>query len=91
MKGRVLFLLISWWCVKGGVIRHPFLLSATGGKFFIVDIASYNNRSKSGTRAHALYALFSHFCYVGNFGDPGDPVVPTLRGVSGDVMTVYAY
>ena len=36
-------------------------------------------------------ALFSHFCYVGGFGELGDPVVPTLRGVSGDVVTVYAY
>ena len=44
----------------------------------------------SGTRA-AIYALFSHFCYVGDFGDLGDPMVPTLRGVSGDVMTIYAY
>ena len=34
---------------------------------------------------------FTHFCYVGGFGDLGDPVVPTLRGVSGDVVTVYAY
>ena len=34
-------------------------------------------------------ALCSHFCYVGGFGDLGDPVVPTLRGVSGDVVTVY--
>ena len=31
------------------------------------------------------------FCYVGGFGDLGDPVVPTLRGVSGDVVTLYAY
>ena len=31
------------------------------------------------------------FCYVGGFGDLGDPVVPTLRGASGDVVTVYAY
>ena len=36
-------------------------------------------------------AVFSHFCYVGGFGDLGDPVVPTLRGVSGDVVTVYAH
>ena len=35
--------------------------------------------------------VFSHFCYVGGFGNLGDPVVPTLRGVSGDVVTVYAY
>ena len=45
---------------------------------------------RSGTR-NAVYALFSHFCYVGGFGDLGDPVVPTPRGVSGDVVTVYAY
>ena len=41
--------------------------------------------------AHAVYALFSHFWYVGGFGDLGDPVVPTPRGVSGDVVTAYAY
>ena len=35
--------------------------------------------------------VFSHFWYVGCFGDLGDPVVPTPRGVSGDVVTVYAY
>ena len=35
--------------------------------------------------------FFSHFCYVGAFGDLGDPVVPTPRGVSGDVVIVYAY
>ena len=38
-----------------------------------------------------VYALFSHFWYVGGFGDLGDPVVPTLRGASGDVVTIYAY
>ena len=46
---------------------------------------------QSGTSAHAVYALFSHFCYLGGFGDLGDLVLPTLRGVSGDVVTVYAY
>ena len=46
---------------------------------------------RSGTSADAVYAVFSHFCYVGGFGDLGDPVVPTLRGASGDVVTVYAY
>ena len=46
---------------------------------------------RSGTSARAGYALFSHFWYVGAFGDLGDPVVPTVRGVSGDVVTVYAY
>ena len=35
--------------------------------------------------------FFSHFWYVGGFGDLGDPVVPSLRGVSGYVVTVYAY
>ena len=45
---------------------------------------------RSGTSAYAVYALFSHFCYVAGFGDLGDPVVPTLRGASGDVVTVYA-
>ena len=43
------------------------------------------------TSAYAIYAVFGHFCYVGRFGDPNDPVVPTLRGVSGDVVTGYAY
>ena len=46
---------------------------------------------RSVTSAHAIYALFSHFCYVGGFDDLGDPVLPTLRGVNGDVVTVYAY
>ena len=46
---------------------------------------------RSGTSAYAVYALFSHFCYVGSFGGSGDPVVSTLRGVSGDVVTIYAY
>ena len=46
---------------------------------------------RSGTSAYTVYALSSHFCYVGGFGDLGDPVLPTLRGVSGDVVTVYAY
>ena len=41
--------------------------------------------------AHAVYALFSGVCYVGGFGNLGDPVVSTLRGASGNVVTVYAY
>ena len=45
---------------------------------------------RSGTSTHAVYALSSHFCYVAGFGNLGDPVVPTLRGVSGDVVTLYA-
>ena len=46
---------------------------------------------RSGTSASAVYVLSKRFCYVGGFGDLADPVVPTLRGVSGDVVTVYAY
>ena len=46
---------------------------------------------RSGTSADAVYALFGHLWYVGGFGDLGDPVVPTSRGVSGDVVIVYAY
>ena len=46
---------------------------------------------RSGTSAYAVSALLSHFCYVGGFGDLGDLVVPTVRGVSGDVVIVYAY
>ena len=46
---------------------------------------------RSGTSADAVYAFLSHFCSVGGFGNLGDPVVPTLRGVSGDVVTIYAY
>ena len=41
--------------------------------------------------SNGVYALFTHFCYVGGIGDLGDPVVPTLRGLIGDVVTVYAY
>ena len=46
---------------------------------------------RSGTSAYGVYALLSHFWYVGGFGDLGDLVVRTLRGVSGDIVTVYAY
>ena len=31
------------------------------------------------------------FAMLAVFDDLGDPVVPNLRGVSGDVATVYAY
>ena len=34
---------------------------------------------------------FSAIFGVCGFGDLGDPVVPTLRGVSGDIVRVYAY
>ena len=46
---------------------------------------------RSATSANAGYALSSHFCYVGDFGNLGDPVVPTLRGCTWGVVTVYAY
>ena len=42
----------------------------------------------SGTSAYAVYALLSHFWYVGGFGGLGDPVVPSLRGVTGNVVTL---
>ena len=45
---------------------------------------------RSGTSGYAVYAFFGHFCYVGDFGNLGDPVVPTPRGASGDVVTIYA-
>ena len=44
-----------------------------------------------GQALECSLCIFSHFCYAGGFGDLGDPVVPTLRGVSGDVVTTYAY
>ena len=47
--------------------------------------------ARGGTSASAIYALFSHFSHVGGFGDFGDPVIPTLRSVSEDVVTIYAY
>ena len=43
-------------------------------------------------RALMQFVHFSAiFCYFGGFGDLGNPVPPTLRGVSWDVVTVYAY
>ena len=43
-------------------------------------------------RALMQFMHFSaFFCYVGGFGNLGDLVLPTPRGVSGDVVTVYAY
>ena len=41
----------------------------------------------------SLYSLsiFSHFYYVSGCGDLGDTVLPTLRGVSGHVVTAYGY
>ena len=45
--------------------------------------------ARSGTSDYAVYALLNHFCYVGRFGNLGDPVLPTLRGVTGDVVTAY--
>ena len=37
---------------------------------------------------HVMHFL-NHFCYVGGFGNLGGPMLPTLRGVSGDVVTAY--
>ena len=43
---------------------------------------------RSGTSTHAL---ISHLWYVGGFCDLGDPILPTVRGVNGDVVVVYAH
>ena len=45
----------------------------------------------SGTGAHARYVVFHHFCHVAGFCNFGNPVLPTLRGASEDVVTMYAY
>ena len=39
---------------------------------------------------HAVHVVSSHFCYVGSFGNLRDAMVPTLRGATGGVVTVYA-
>ena len=88
--------------VGGGCQKMtPLFLGRKSGIFWFFSILG--GKSVSGSRLHgvcmgrsgmsadAFYALSSHFCYVGGFGDLGDHVVPTLRGVSGDVVTVYAY
>ena len=85
----------------GGAKMNPLFLSRKSLIFWVFSILSRKGVSgsrthgvcmgRSGTSAHVVYALFSHFCYVGGFGNLGDPVVPTPRGVSGDVVTVYAY
>ena len=94
------------WRWGGGVknvekMTPPFFGSKIMNPFGFFSILSRKSVSgsrlhrvcmgQSGTSAHAVYALFSHFWYVGGFGDLGDPVVPTLRGASGDVVTIYAY
>ena len=74
------------------VENHQFF-----GFFFILNRKSVSGSrfhgvcmGRIGTNANAVYALSSHFWYVGGFGNLGDAVVPTPRGVSGDVVTVYA-
>ena len=42
-------------------------------------------------RALMQFMHFSAIFAIGGLGDLGDPVLPTLRAVSGDVVTVYAY
>ena len=85
----------------GGVKKPSLFLGRKSCLFWFFSILSRKSFSgsrlhgvcmgRSGTSADAAYALFNHFCYVGGFGDLGDPVVATLRGVSGDDVTVYAY
>ena len=85
----------------GGSKMTPFFWVENHESFGVFPILSRKSVSgsrlhgvfmgRSGMRACAVYALFSHFCYGGGFGDLGDAVVPTLRGASGDTVTVYAY
>ena len=44
-----------------------------------------------GGVGRALMQLMHFSAIFAMFVDLGDPVVPTLRGASGDVVTVYAY
>ena len=86
--------------VGGGLTPPPLFLGRKSRIFWFFLILSrksvFRSRlhgvcvGRSGTSAYAVYALFSHFCYVGGFGGLSDPVLPTLRGVSGDVVTIYA-
>ena len=46
---------------------------------------------RSGTSTFEGFAVFGQFCYVSGFGDLADPMVPTLRGVTWDVVTAHAY
>ena len=91
---------VGGWGGGGQKMTPPFFGSKIMNLlvFFILSRKSVSGfqlygvcMGRSGTSAYAVYALFSHFCHVGGFGDLGDPVVPTVRGVSGDVVTVYAY
>ena len=91
--------------VEGGVggvrNRPPLFWGRKSGIFWLFSILNQKSVSgsrlhgvcmgRSGTSAYAAHALFGLFWYVGGFGNLGDPVVPTLRGVSGDVVPVYAY
>ena len=76
--------------VKNVETMTPRLFGAKVMRFLVFVILTINRVSgsqlhgvcmgRSGTSAHA-----------GGFGNLGDPVVPTVRGVSGDVVTTYAY
>ena len=44
-----------------------------------------------GEVGRALMQFMPFSAIFAMFVDLGDPVVPTLRGASGDVVTVYAY
>ena len=100
------FFQVLWEVGGGGGVKNveqmaPFFWVENHESFGFFSILS--RKSHSGSRLHgvcmgrrgtsvgAVYAYSSHFCNVGGFGDLSDPVVPTLRGVSGDVVIVYAY
>ena len=46
---------------------------------------------RNGKHAQAVFAGFTHICCVGSFCDLGIPVLPTLNGVSADVLLVEGY
>ena len=90
----------------GGVVRNVEKMtppSFLGSKimnllvFFVFEPKNFSGfrlhgvcMGRSGTSAYAVYAIFRHFWCVESFGNLGDPMVPTLRGMSGYVVTVYA-
>ena len=69
---------------------HPRYVKHVLGRIYMF-LTLFGYLVRGGGGGSQGIGLFSHFCYVGGFGDLVDPVVPTLRGVSGDIVTVYAY
>ena len=53
--------------------------------------AIYAMSAVLATSVTPWYPVMHFSAIFAMFVDLGDPVVPTLRGASGDVVTVYAY